>query len=60
MYSATNRKGTTYFFHMKIGRGGAKLYYFSKEQNDSVDLPDNLEVFEGRTGMLMVRKKASI
>jgi len=58
-YSQQNSKGTTYFLHSREGRGGAKLYYFSKDPSDSVDLPSHLETMEGHTGMLMVKKKNS-
>lgn len=56
-YSQPNSKGNTYHLHSREGRGGAKLYFFSKDPSDSIDLPDNMEVIEGSTGMLMVKKK---
>ena len=57
-YSHVNTRGITYWLHGREGRGGAKLYFFSKEQSDSIDLPEGLEVFENpRTGLPMVRKK---
>jgi len=56
-YSQQNSKGTTYYLHSREGRGGAKLYFFSKDPNDSIDLPSNMEPMEGPTGMLMVKKK---
>lgn len=56
-YSQKNSRGTTYHLHGHEGRGGAKLYFFSKDPNDSIDLPDNMSVIEGPTGMLMVKKK---
>ena len=51
-YSQANSKGNTYYLH---NRG--KLFFFSKDPNDAVDLPEHLTVVEGPTGMLMVKKK---
>lgn len=56
-YSQQNSKGVTYYLHGREGRGGAKLYYFSKDSNDSIDLPESMTTIEGPTGMLMVKKK---
>lgn len=57
-FSQTNSRGQTYWLHSREGRGGAKLFFFSKNQEDSVDLPEKYEVFENeRTGLPMVRKK---
>ena len=56
-YSHTSSKGKTYHLHSHEGKGGAKLFFFSKDPSGSVDLPDKYEVFEGPTGMLMVKKK---
>lgn len=57
-YSHTNSRGQTYWLHSREGKGGAKLFFFSKSQEDAVDMPDHLEVFENeRTGLPMVRKK---
>jgi len=40
------------------GKGGAKLFFFSKNESDSIDLPDGMEVFENpRTSLPMVRRK---
>lgn len=56
-YSQQNSKGVTYYLHSRDGKGGAKLFFFSKDPNNSVDLPDHLQVVESPTGMLMVKKK---
>lgn len=57
-YKHVNSKGVTYWLHMREGKGGAKLFFFSKKEEDAVDLPDKFEVFENeRTGLPMVRKK---
>ncbi len=57
-YEHTNSRGQKYYLHNVEGRGGAKLFFFSKKPEDSIDLPDRFEVFENeRTGLPMVRKK---
>jgi hypothetical protein len=56
-FSKQNSKGTTYYLHSREGKGGAKLFFFSKDPTDSVDLPDKYDVVEGPTGMLMLKKK---
>lgn len=56
-YSQKNSKGVTYHLHSREGRGGAKLFFFSKDPSGSVELPDKYQVIEGPTGMLMVKKK---
>lgn len=58
VYSHTNSKGQMYWLHSREGRGGAKLFFFSKSSEGAVDLPEKYEVFENeRTGLPMVRKK---
>jgi len=58
-YSHTNSKGKTYWLHCREGKGGAKLFFFSKSSEGSIDLPEEkYEVFENsRTGLPMLRKK---
>ena len=57
-FSHKNSRGQTYWLHSREGRGGAKLFFFSKSQEDSVDLDEKYEVFENpRTGLPMVRKR---
>ena len=57
-YSKVNSRGQTYWLHSREGRGGAKLFFFSKDATDSTDLPDTLQVIENaRTGLPMVKKK---
>jgi len=56
-YSQQNSKGNTYHLHSREGRGGAKLFFFSKDPTGSIDLPDTMAVIEGPTGMLMLKKK---
>jgi len=52
-FSFTNSRGQIYWLHQK-----GKLFFFSKKQEESIDLPSNLEVFENsRTSLPMVRKK---
>lgn len=57
-YSYKNSRDQTYWLHTREGRGGARLFFFSKSSEDSTDLPENLQVFENpRTGLPMVKKK---
>jgi len=58
-YSHVNSKGQTYWLHTREGRGGAKLFFFSKSSEGAADLlNERYEVFENpRTGLPMVRKK---
>lgn len=57
-YSHKNSRGQMYWLHTREGRGGAKLFFFSKNSEDSIDLPDKFQVIENaRTGLPMVKKK---
>lgn len=56
-YSQKNSRGVVYYLHSREGKGGAKLFFFSKDPDDSVDLPEWLTVTEAPTGMLLVKKK---
>lgn len=51
-YSHQNSRGVVYYLHAR-----GKLFFFSKDPTDSIDLPDTMTVIEGPTGMLMVKKK---
>lgn len=52
-YEHVNSKGVKFYLHSK-----GKLFFFSKDPNGAVDLPENLEVFENpRTKLPIVRKK---
>jgi hypothetical protein len=43
---------------MREGKGGAKLFFFSKDGKDSIDLPMVYQVIENpRTGLPLVKKK---
>ncbi len=57
-YSFVNKKGQRYFLHMREGRGGTQLYYFSKDPKDALSLPKDKEVVEStKTGLPIVRKR---
>jgi hypothetical protein len=56
-YSHKNSKGQTYWLHIRETAKGAKLFFFSKDEKDSSDLPDIYQVIEGPTGLPMVKKK---
>lgn len=51
-----------YYLHMKVGRGGNIIYYFSEDPVNALwDLPMGYEVIENeKTGLPMLRKKKSI
>lgn len=52
-FKKVNSKGVAYWLHQK-----GHLFFFSKKEEGSIDLPDGMEVFENpRTGLPMVRKK---
>jgi len=52
-YSHINSKGVKFWLHSK-----GRLFFFSKNPEGAIDLPENLEIFENqRTGLPMVRKK---
>ncbi|MEM5836197.1 MAG: hypothetical protein QXR09_00940 [Candidatus Aenigmatarchaeota archaeon] len=58
VFSFTNSKGQIYYLHSKEGKGGAKLFYFSKDPSGAIDLPEGFEVFENpKTCLPMIRKK---
>ncbi|MCD6434730.1 MAG: hypothetical protein J7L14_03890 [Candidatus Diapherotrites archaeon] len=57
-FSYKNKKGITYYLHVKEGRGGTPLYYFSREQNNAIDLPSGYVVKENKqTGMPYLKRK---
>ncbi|MEM5879041.1 MAG: hypothetical protein QXU74_00930 [Candidatus Aenigmatarchaeota archaeon] len=58
VFSFTNSKGQVYYLHSREGRGGAKLFFFSKDSSGAIDLPEGFEVFENpKTSLPMVRRK---
>jgi hypothetical protein len=53
-YSHKNSRGVTYYLHTR----GGKLFFFSKDPANGIDLPSHLQVMENpRTGLPMVKKK---
>jgi len=61
MFSHTNSRGQTYWLHSKDVRlrGGKiqTIYYFSKDQSGSIDLPAGFKVIESsRTGLPLLKK----
>jgi len=52
-YEHTNSKGQKFWLHQK-----GRLFFFSKSQEGSIDLPEGLTVIENQhTGLPMVKKK---
>ncbi len=58
-YKHINSRGQTYWLHKRVGRGGATLFFFSKSEEDSTDLPEgNWEVRENtKTGLPLLARK---
>jgi len=56
-YSHINKKGQTYWLHSRTGKTGAKLFFFSKKPEESIDLPPEYQIIEGPTGLPMVKRK---
>ncbi len=55
-YCYTNKKGEKWYLHVKVGRGGNLIFYFSKDEVDSVDLPFGYIVVEGKNGVPFLKK----
>jgi tricorn protease-like protein len=52
-YEHTNSKGNKYYLHSR-----GKLFFFSKKEEDSIDLPEGYTVVENNTtGLPMLKKK---
>jgi len=52
-YSHKNSRGITYYLHSK-----GKLHFFSKKEEESIDLPEEFTVIENqKTGLPMVKRK---
>ena len=52
-YEHTNSKGKTYYLHQR-----GKLFFFSKKDEETIDLPDGYNVIENSmTGLPMLKKK---
>jgi len=56
-FKYTNKRKQTYYLHSRTGKGGAKLYFFSKKSEKSIDLPSQFKVIEAPTGLPMVKRK---
>jgi len=52
-FNYKNSRGTDYYLHSK-----GKLYFFSKKEEESIDLPENFTIVENqKTGLPMVKRK---
>lgn len=57
-YQHTNSRGQTYWLHMRKGKGGATLFFFSKDSSESIDLPAEFTVIENtKTGLPLIKRK---
>ena len=55
-YSYTTKNGLQFFLHEKDGRGGTKLYYFSKKPEGAISLPRGFEAMESDRGLPLLKK----
>ena len=52
-YEHSNSRGIKYYLHCR-----GKLFYFSKDSNEGIDLPEGFAVVENqRTGLPMLKRK---
>ncbi len=52
-YEHTNSKGVKFWLHQR-----GHLFFFSKNPEDSIDLPEGYDVVENpKTGLPMIKKK---
>lgn len=57
-YSHKNSRGQTYWLHTREGRGGARLFFFSKDPTESTDMPAGFTVIENlKTGLPLIKKQ---
>jgi len=55
-YSYKNKKGEKFYLHVKRGRGGNLIYYFSKNPFGAIPKPPNFKVIETKSGLPMLKK----
>ena len=57
-YVYENKKKKKYYLHEYTGTGKKRMYYFSKDPKDAIDLPPGREVVEStKTGLPMLKKR---
>lgn len=57
----SKKTGKKYYLHMKVGRGGNIIYYFSEDMTDALwSVPAGYEVIENKAGFPFLRKKKAI
>lgn len=56
-FSHINKKGIKYFLHKRVGKGGATLFFFSKNPEGAIDKPEKYVVIEAPTGLPMLKRK---
>ncbi len=59
MVTHTNRRGDTYYVHVRKTKTGKNRYYASKDPDDAWvgPLPDEYEIYENPNGRVFVRRK---
>ncbi len=57
-FEKTNAKGQKYYLHSNVGANNNTLFFFSKKEENGIDLPEGYDVIENpRTGLPMLKKK---
>lgn len=56
-YSTTNSRGQKYWLHRTLGKNKRYIYFFSKNPEGSIDLPDGFLVGESPISGIPVLKK---
>ncbi|MFO7900644.1 MAG: hypothetical protein R6V58_16480 [Planctomycetota bacterium] len=59
MVTHTNRRGDTYYVHVRNTKTGKNRYHVSKDPDDAWEgpLPDEYEIYENPNGRVFVRRK---
>ncbi len=57
-FSKVNSKGVRYWLHKKLGKNKRYIYFFSKNAEGSIDLPEGYYVIESPiSGIPMLKKR---
>jgi len=53
-----NKKKKKYYLHEYTGTGEKRIFYFSKDSKDAIDLPPGYEIIENlKTGLPTLKKR---
>ncbi len=57
-FSHVNSRKQKYFLHSQVMKNGRALYFFSKKDEGSIDLPQGYSIMENsKTGLPLLKKK---